>query len=90
MFRRFVKKLIADNKEFILKEVVEVRGLMDLLMKNRNTNEKWTKEEIQEIKAHIKNISKLVPAAIVFLLPGGIFLLPFLAEVLDRRKVERT
>ena len=62
---------------------------MQLLMKHRNTGLKWTSEEIAEIRLHLRNISKLVPALIVFLLPGGALLLPLLAEVLDRRKKAR-
>jgi len=80
------KKLIIKNKEFILEEIFAVKGLMQLLMKQRNTNQEWTKEEIREIKTHLKNISKMVPALVIFLLPGGSLLLPFLAEILDRRK----
>lgn len=83
------KKLIIKNKEFILEEIFAVKGLMQLLMKQRNTNQEWTKEEIREIKTHLKNISKVVPALVIFLLPGGSLLLPFLAEILDRRKNAR-
>jgi len=62
---------------------------MQLLMKERNSGEKWTGEEKREIKIHLKNISKIVPILIIFLLPGGSILLPFLAEILDRRKTRR-
>ncbi|MGH7352220.1 MAG: hypothetical protein ACREJJ_07595 [Candidatus Methylomirabilales bacterium] len=86
MVKRFLKGLIATNKEFILSQVLAVKDLMRLLMKNRNTGEKWTMEEIREIRAHLKHIAMLVPALIIFLLPGGSLLLPLLAEVLDRRK----
>ncbi|MEW6740968.1 MAG: hypothetical protein ACOYU2_08885 [Nitrospirota bacterium] len=86
----FIKRLIASNREFILNEVIEVKGLMQLLMKHRNTGQEWTKEEKKKIKVHLKNISKVVPAVVIFLIPGGSLLLPFLAEVLDRRKEGRT
>ena len=89
MIKRYFKRLLMKNKEFILSQVLAVRGLMQLLMKNRNTGEKWTKEEIKEIKSHLRHISKMVPVIIVFLLPGGSLMLPFLAEVLDRRKTIR-
>jgi hypothetical protein len=89
MIISYFKSLIIKNKAFILEEVLAVKGLMQLLMKERNTNQKWTREEKREIKIHLKNISKLVPALIIFLLPGGSLLLPFLAEVLDRRKSRR-
>ena len=89
MMRNYFKRLIIKNREFILTEVLAVKGLMYLLMKNRNTGEKWTKEEKREIKNHLRNISKVIPVIIVFLLPGGTLLLPFLAEVLDRRENRR-
>lgn len=86
MIIEYFKGLIIHNKEFILKEVLEVKGLMQLLMKYRNTGQKWTREEKKKIKMHVKNISKVVPVLLIFLLPGGSLLLPFLSEVLDRRK----
>jgi hypothetical protein len=89
MVRRYFKRLFALNKGAILMEVLAVRGLMQLLMKRRNTDEKWTREEKKEIRIHLKNISKIVPALVIFSLPGGSFLLPILAEVLDRRKTRR-
>jgi hypothetical protein len=85
----YFKRLIIKNREFILKEVLAVKGLMYLLMKNRNTGEKWTREEKREIKNHLRILSKVIPVIIVFLLPGGSLFLPFLAEVLDRRKKGR-
>lgn len=70
-------------------EVLSIKGLMQLLMKIRNTDEEWTRGEKKEIKRHLKNIAKIVPAVAIFSLPGGSFLLPILAEVLDRRKTRR-
>lgn len=87
--KNYLKRLIIINKEAILMEVLSIRGLMQILMKSRNTDEKWTKEEKKEIKMHLKNIAKIVPAVALFSLPGGSFLLPVLAEVLDRRKTRR-
>jgi NhaP-type Na+/H+ or K+/H+ antiporter len=89
MIKNYLKRLIVINKEAILMEVLSISGLMQILMKTRNTDEKWTKEEKKEIKMHLKNIAKIVPAVVVFALPGGSFLLPILAEVLDRRKTRR-
>ena len=89
VFIKIVRRHIANNKEFLLNQVLAVKGLMQLLMKTRNTGEKWTREEKNEIKTHLKSISKIVPVIIIFLLPGGSVLLPVLAEVLDRRKMRR-
>jgi len=86
MITTFLKTMIARNKELILSQILAVKGLMRLLMKNRNTGEKWTKDEVREIRVHLRHIAMLVPALIIFMLPGGSLLLPLLAEVLDRRK----
>lgn len=89
MIKNFLRRLILIHKEAVLMEVLTIKGLMQLLMKTRNTDEKWTREEKREIKKHLKNIVKIVPAVVIFSLPGGLFLLPFLSEVLDRRKARR-
>jgi len=89
MIKKYLIRLIIINKEAILMEVLAIKGLMQLLMKTRNTDEKWTREEKKEIKSHLKNIAKIMPAIALFSLPGGSFLLPVLAEVLDRRKIRR-
>jgi hypothetical protein len=70
-------------------EVLSIQELMHVLMKNRNTDEKSTREEKKEIIGHLKNIAKIIPAVAIFSLPGGAFLLPILAEALDRRKRRR-
>jgi hypothetical protein len=89
MMKKYFKRLILVNKEAILMEVLAVKGLMQLLMKIRNTDEKWTRDEKKEIKRHLRTIAKIIPAVAIFSLPGGSFLLPALAEVLDRRKTRR-
>ena len=89
MIKKYIRRLIITNKEALLMEVLAIRGLMQLLMKTRNTDEKWTREEKIEIKRHLKNIAKIIPAIALFSLPGGSFLLPILAEVLDRRRTRR-
>ena len=89
MIKKYLKRLIIVNKEAILMEVLAIRGLMQLFMKTRNTDETWTREEKTEIKTHLKNIAKIIPAVAIFSLPGGSLLLPILAEALDRRKTRR-
>jgi len=89
MIKKYVKRLILVNKDAILMEVLSIKGLMQLLMKTRNTDEKWTRDEKKEIKRHLKNIAKIIPAVAIFSLPGGSVLLPLLSETLDRRKTRR-
>ena len=89
MIKKYLKRLILIHKEAILMEVLAVKGLVHLLMKTRNTDQKWTREEKKEIMRHLKNIAKIVPVVALFSLPGGTLLLPILAAVLDRRKTRR-
>ena len=89
MIKKYLKRLILLNKEAILMEVLSIKGLMQVLMKTRNTDGGWTREEKKEIMRHLRNIAKLIPAVAMFSLPVGAFFLPLLAEVLDRRKTRR-
>lgn len=89
MLTEFLKRRLASHRKLILPHVLEIQGLMRLLMKVRNTGEPWTPEELREIRSHLWGIAKLVPILIVFILPGGLLLLPILAEVLDRRNAPR-
>jgi hypothetical protein len=44
MIRKYLKRWILINKQAILMEVLSIEGLMQLLMKIRNREEKWTRE----------------------------------------------
>jgi hypothetical protein len=89
MLQYFLKRLILKNKELIFHEAQQMQGFLFLLFKERNTGSEWTKEEREEIKTYLKRLSAYVPVIVIFLLPGGSLLLPFLAEILDRRKQRR-
>jgi len=89
MIKKYLDRLIIVNKQAILTEVLSIKGLMQLLMKIRNTDGKWTKEEKKEIRMHLKTMAKIIPTVAILFLPGGAFLLPLLAEALDRRKTRR-
>jgi hypothetical protein len=89
VFKALVRRHLRKQREIILGHVLEIQGLMQLLMKPRNTDQPWSPEELGRIRAHLKALVWLVPSLLVFLLPGGLFLLPILAEVLDRRAVPR-
>jgi hypothetical protein len=90
MVTAFFRELIRKNRAFILTQVLGIRGLMELLMKTRNTGERWTPEEVRQIRGHLKHLARMLPVIVVFLLPGGSLLLPFLAAILDRRRQIRT
>jgi hypothetical protein len=85
MLKKIVERNLRRQREMMLGQVVAIRGLMQLLMKHRNTGQIWTPEELRQIRAHLRTLTYLFPILVVFIVPGGIFLIPVLAEVLDRR-----
>ena len=79
-----LREVLIKYRVKIVKEVRTAKNLMSLIMKGSRSG--WQKEELVEIKTHLYNLSKKIPVFLVFLLPGGILLLPLLVEILDRRK----
>ena len=83
-FRSLFARLHRE-RQALLAEVLQVRGLMPLLMKPRNKLP-WTPEDKAELSAHLKRLSRLSPYLVVLVMPGGFFMLPVLAWWLDRRR----
>ena len=88
MLTGLIRRHLHKERDVILRHVLAVRGLMGLLMKPRNTGLGWTPDEIAQVRARLRALVWLVPSLLVFLLPGGLFLLPILTEVLDRRQCQ--
>lgn len=65
-------------------EMHQMRGLIPLLMKRRN-GEHWTELDRRRIRVHLHKLMELRPYMLLFIAPGGFFLLPVLAWWLDRR-----
>jgi len=82
---RLVRDLTTREKQFLLSEMVQVKGLMPLLMKERN-KQRWTPEDRAELRAHLRRLSSLSPYLVVMVLPGSFLMLPALAWWLDRRR----
>lgn len=82
---RSARELTAREKKHLLGEILQVRGLMPLLMKQRNEG-KWTVEDRAELSTHLRRLSNLSPYLLVLALPGSFLLLPALAWWLDRRR----
>jgi len=81
-----VRDLSARERQRLLSEFSQVRGLMPLLMKSRN-KQKWTREDKAQLAAHLKRLSSLSPYLVVLVMPGGLLALPALAWWLDRRRM---
>jgi len=84
-FLKDIWALQEREKKHILREVVQIRGLMPLLMKQRN-GEKWSEADRAELSVQMQRISKLAPYLAVLVLPGSFLFLPLLAWWLDRRR----
>jgi hypothetical protein len=89
VIKKFLRNQFIKNKALIIRESEYMHDFMQLLMKQRNTGIKWTREEKRTLKSNLKHLSFYIPLLIIFALPFGSFVLPMLTEVLERRKKER-
>lgn len=78
--KRQAKVVVAD--------IMRMRKLMPLLMKNRNGGQ-WTAEEKNELVAQMRALSRVSPYLLFLLLPGSVLLLPIYARWLDSRRKPR-
>lgn len=88
---RWGKGLInIQNRERtqLLEEMTQMRELMPLLMKQRNGYH-WTQDDRQNIREHLRKLARISPYIVLFVAPGGLFLLPVMAWWLDRRQIKR-
>jgi hypothetical protein len=79
----------ARERQLILTEVMQIRGLMPRLMKSRN-GQPWSIEDKTEILRHLHVVASFSPYLVPIVIPGGVFMLPILAWWLDRRRGERS
>jgi hypothetical protein len=89
--RSVVSRLVSSHRtqsRALLADILRVRGLMPLLMKNRN-GEQWTPQEKLELLAQLRILSRISPYLLFLLLPGSALLLPVYAWWLDRRSKAR-
>jgi hypothetical protein len=81
-------ELVDRERKYMIAEIAQVRGLMPLLMKQRNKG-RWTAQEKRELKGYLVKLSQASPYIAVIVLPGGFAVLPVLAWWLDRRRGRR-
>jgi hypothetical protein len=85
---RSIRTLTGREKKHLLHEILQVKGLMQLLMKPCN-EQSWRPEDKQELRVHLRRLSSISPYLIVLALPGSFLMLPALAKWLDRRRNRR-
>lgn len=86
-FMRMLSTQKSQARQFVA-DLVRMRGLMPLLMKNRNGG-MWTPEEKNELLQQMRILSRISPYLLFLLLPGSALLLPVYAWWLDRRRKSR-
>jgi len=69
-------------------EMFRIKGLLPLLMKQRNGS-RWTPAERVQLQAHLRSLTSLSPYLLALLAPGSFVLVPVLAWWLDRRRKKR-
>jgi hypothetical protein len=69
-------------------EMAQTRGLMPLLMKQRNGYH-WSEDDRKTIREDVAALIHLSPYLLLFAAPGGFFVMPVLAWWLDRRRHRR-
>ncbi|CAN5171595.1 hypothetical protein BH11PSE11_BH11PSE11_18680 [soil metagenome] len=72
----------------LLGEMSQMRGLLPLLMKQRN-GYRWDSADRREMREHLKRLGSISPYVVLFVAPGGLLALPLLAWWLDRRRLKR-
>lgn len=73
------------ERERLYNDMLQMRGLLDLLMKRRN-GYRWTDLERRKIRAHLRRMAEMSPYLILFVSPGGFLALPILIWWIDRRR----
>ncbi|RZI45043.1 hypothetical protein EGT07_03255 [Herbaspirillum sp. HC18] len=86
---RGVWDLQNRERERLLSEMSHMRGLMQLLMKQRNGGQ-WTEADRRALRLQMRKLVSLSPYMVLFVSPGGFLALPLLAWWLDRRRQKRT
>lgn len=77
-----VSKLITRNRKRLSKELQESKELMILL--SQSTKRNLTDEEQKKVKDQLLDIFKTIPSLAIFMLPGGMLLLPFVIKFIPK------
>jgi len=72
--------LLQKNRKRLAKELHQSKELVILLNKSAYT--KLTEQEKVTVKTQLLDICKSIPAFTIFMLPGGIILLPIVAKLI--------
>ncbi len=85
---RWIAALAERERKFLLGELSQAKGLLPVLMKPRN-GYKWTREDVAELRAQFRRLSRLSSYIAALVVPGGFAVLPAFIWWLDRRRIRR-
>ena len=81
----YLKGLFLKGHEFLSEGAIETAFLFGLCLKYLKVRERLTRKEIRGMRIHFKKVLKTVYAVTIFLLPGGLVILPFVYGALNKR-----
>jgi hypothetical protein len=73
-------KILGRNKDKFIEELRESKELIFLV--NKSFNHELDAEEKEKVKAQFKDLAKSLPALAIFMLPGGLILLPLILKII--------
>ena len=79
---QLVNKLIKRNRKRLLRELNESKEVMQLL--SQSTYRKLTDDEQKQIQNQLLDIFKTIPSLAIFMLPGGMLLLPLFIKFIPK------
>ncbi|GAB4160592.1 MAG: hypothetical protein Tsb0033_16770 [Winogradskyella sp.] len=79
---KVVSKLIKRNSKRLIKELSESKEAMALLAQSTQRN--LTDEEQKKIQSQLLDIFKSIPSLAIFMLPGGMILLPLFVKFIPK------
>lgn len=72
-------KVLGRNKDKFIEELRESKELIELV--NKSFNHDLNAEEKEKVKEQFKDLVKSLPALAIFMLPGGMILLPLILKI---------
>lgn len=72
-------KVLGRNKDKFIEELRESKELIALV--NKSLKEELTLEEKEKVKVQFKDLAKSMPALAIFMLPGGMLILPIILKI---------
>jgi hypothetical protein len=72
-------KVLGRNKDKFIEELRESKELIALV--NKSLKEELNQEEKEKVKSQFKDLVKSMPALAIFMLPGGMLILPIILKI---------